>query len=58
MVSVLPAAPESLTLAQAVNHALRKILTERPESLVLGQDIGTYGGAFKVTENLLNDFGR
>jgi 2-oxoisovalerate dehydrogenase E1 component len=53
-----PAVPENLTLAQAVNHALRKILTERPESLVLGQDIGTYGGAFKVTENLLNDFGR
>jgi len=49
---------ESLTMAQALNHALRKILTERPESLVLGQDIATYGGAFKVTENLLKDFGR
>ncbi len=50
--------PAVLTLAQAVNHALRKILTERPESIVLGQDIGTYGGAFKVTENLLHEFGR
>jgi 2-oxoisovalerate dehydrogenase E1 component len=49
---------ESLTMAQALNFALRKILTERPESLVLGQDIATYGGAFKVTENLLKDFGR
>jgi 2-oxoisovalerate dehydrogenase E1 component len=44
--------------AQALNAALRKILTERPESIVLGQDIGTYGGAFKVTEGLLRDFGR
>ncbi len=44
--------------AQALNAALRKILTERAESIVLGQDIGTYGGAFKVTEGLLRDFGR
>ena len=53
-----PAAPLSLNLAQALNAALRKILTERPESIILGQDIGVYGGAFKVTENLLAEFGR
>lgn len=53
-----PATPAPVTAAQAINLALRKILTERPESLVLGQDIGTYGGAFKVTEGLLADFGR
>ncbi|MBM3851625.1 MAG: transketolase [Verrucomicrobia bacterium] len=47
-----------LNLAQALNAALRKILAERPESLVLGQDIATYGGAFKVTEGLLQEFGR
>lgn len=47
-----------LTSAQALNLGLRKILTERPESLILGQDIGTYGGAFKVTEGLLAAFGR
>ena len=53
-----PTAPAQLNIAQALNLGLRKILSERPESLVLGQDIGTYGGAFKVTENLLKDFGR
>lgn len=53
-----PAAPAPLNVAQALNLGLRKILTERPESLLLGQDIGTYGGAFKVTEHLLRDFGR
>ncbi len=53
-----PSAPAQLNLAQALNLGLRKILTERPESLVLGQDIGTYGGAFKVTEGLLKEFGR
>ena len=53
-----PASPEQLTMAQALNRAHHKILSERPESLVLGQDIATYGGAFKVTENLFKEFGR
>lgn len=53
-----PTAPVQLNAAQAINFGLRKILAERPESLLLGQDIGTYGGAFKVTENLLKEFGR
>ncbi|MBI2815206.1 MAG: transketolase [Opitutae bacterium] len=49
---------ENLTLAQALTLGLRKILTERPEAIVLGQDIGSYGGAFKVTEGLVQVFGR
>jgi 2-oxoisovalerate dehydrogenase E1 component len=53
-----PAVPENLTMAQALNAGIRKILAERPESIVLGQDIATYGGAFKVTENLYREFGR
>jgi len=53
-----PAVPENVTMAQALNHGLRKILTERAESVILGQDIGTYGGAFKVTQGLVADFGR
>jgi len=52
------AQPEPMTMAQALNVGLRKILRERPESVVLGQDIGTYGGAFKVTEGLVEEFGR
>ena len=51
-------AAESLTMAQALNRAIRKVLAERPESIVLGQDIATYGGAFKVTEDLYKEFGR
>ncbi|ACB77477.1 thiamine pyrophosphate-dependent enzyme [Opitutus terrae] len=48
----------TLTFAQAITAALRKILAEQPDAFVLGQDIGTYGGAFKVTEGLLKEFGR
>ncbi len=53
-----PAPTEPLTFAQALNHGLRKILTERPEAMIMGQDIATYGGAFKVTDGLLSTFGR
>jgi 2-oxoisovalerate dehydrogenase E1 component len=53
-----PATAENLTMAQALNAGIRKILAERPESIVIGQDIATYGGAFKVTENLYGEFGR
>lgn len=58
--SVDPANPAKLVVnhAQAINLALAKILRERPESVLLGQDIGTYGGAFKVTEGLLATHGR
>jgi 2-oxoisovalerate dehydrogenase E1 component len=53
-----PSQPVQLNVAQALNLGLKKILSERSESLILGQDIGTYGGAFKVTENLLKEYGR
>src|SRR5690606_35843581 len=38
----VPAEPAQLNVAQALNLGLRKILTERSESLILGQDIGNY----------------
>jgi 2-oxoisovalerate dehydrogenase E1 component len=53
-----PIAPTPLTFAQAINAGLHKLVSERTESIVLGQDIGTYGGAFKVTDGLLKQFGR
>ena len=53
-----PGTAENLTMAQAINAGLRKILAEDARSVVLGQDIATYGGAFKVTDNLFKEFGR
>ncbi len=53
-----PKTPKTLTFAQALNAAHEKILSESPESIVMGQDIADYGGAFKVTEHLLEKFGR
>jgi len=49
---------ETVTFAQAINRALEKILTDSPESLIMGQDIADYGGPFKVTKGLFETFGR
>ena len=49
---------KSLTFAQALNHAHKMILEESGEAIVMGQDIATYGGAFKVTDELYDLFGR
>lgn len=49
---------DNITFAQALTHAHAKILRERPEAVLLGQDIGVYGGAFKITEGLLAAHGR
>lgn len=44
------------TYLQAVNEGLRQILTTIPESYILGEDVGTYGGGFGATKGLVADF--
>jgi len=46
-----------LTYAQALREALTEEMTRDPNILLLGEDIGVYGGVFKVTEGLLAKFG-
>jgi len=43
--------------AQALNAALREEMTNDPSVVLYGQDIGTYGGVFKVTRDLKSEFG-
>jgi pyruvate dehydrogenase E1 component beta subunit len=45
------------TLAEAINHALRQAMAERDDVLLLGEDIGTAGGVFRLTDGLLAEFG-
>jgi acetoin:2,6-dichlorophenolindophenol oxidoreductase subunit beta len=47
----------SLTYREAVREALREELTRDPNVVVLGEDIGQYGGVFKVTLGLIDEFG-
>lgn len=47
-----------ITMAQALNEALREEMRRDPKVFIMGEDIGDYGGVFKVTWNLLKEFGR
>lgn len=46
-----------VTMAQALNTALRDALSEDDRVLVLGEDIGKLGGVFRVTDKLQERFG-
>lgn len=46
-----------MTLIQAITDALDTMLDERPEVLLLGEDIGKNGGVFRATEGLQEKFG-
>ena len=49
--------PATMTMAGALNAALRDALEEDPQVLLIGEDIGTLGGVFRVTDGLLDRFG-
>ena len=46
-----------VTMAKALNDALRSALEHDPKVLILGEDIGRLGGVFRVTDGLQKDFG-
>jgi pyruvate dehydrogenase E1 component beta subunit len=46
-----------LRYREALNTALREELRRDERVVLLGEDIGVFGGAFKVTEGLLDEFG-
>jgi 2-oxoisovalerate dehydrogenase E1 component beta subunit len=45
------------TYLEAIRQAIWEEMEKDPNVFVLGEDIGAYGGAFKVTEGLLERFG-
>ncbi len=46
-----------MTFARAINSGLRKSLEHDPRVILMGEDIGTLGGVFRVTDGLQKDFG-
>lgn len=48
---------ETITLAGALNRALADALAQDPTVLVYGEDVGTLGGVFRVTDGLAERFG-
>lgn len=49
--------PEAVTYLDAINLALREEMERDDRVLLLGEDIGAYGGAFDATAGLLERFG-
>jgi 2-oxoisovalerate dehydrogenase E1 component beta subunit len=47
-----------MTFARAINSGLRRSLDSDPKVLLMGEDIGTLGGVFRVTDGLQKDFGK
>jgi 2-oxoisovalerate dehydrogenase E1 component len=53
-----PAEERELSYVKAVNEALRRELSARPEVVVYGEDVGHAGGIFGATKGLQEDFGQ
>jgi len=48
---------ENLSMAKSINLGLQRAMRENDKVLLMGEDIGTLGGVFRVTEGLKNEFG-
>lgn len=48
---------QKLTVVQAITDALRTMMTEKEEILLMGEDIGKNGGVFRATDGLIEEFG-
>jgi len=47
-----------MTMVQALNLALRQEMAKDDSVVLLGEDIGPDGGVFRVTDKLIDEFGR
>ena len=48
---------ESWTMADAINAALDQAMERDPDVIVLGEDVGTSGGVFRITDGLQARYG-
>ncbi len=47
-----------LRLIDAISEGLKQSMQQHPNLILMGQDIAEYGGAFKITEGFVNEFGK
>lgn len=50
-------ATTEMTMADAINSALHQEMGADPTTILLGQDVATAGGVFRISEGLLEKFG-
>src|SRR6476661_8252510 len=49
--------PMQMTYLEAIRQGIQEEMERDPDVFLLGEDIGIYGGAFKVTAGLIEQFG-
>jgi 2-oxoisovalerate dehydrogenase E1 component beta subunit len=49
--------PPAVSMAEALNRALRDAMAADPDVVVFGEDVGRLGGVFRVTDGLMADLG-
>lgn len=54
----LVVAPKPHRLIDAIKEGLAMAMEKYPNLILMGQDIAEYGGAFKITEGLIEKFGK
>ena len=58
MVSTKKTQTKGLTLIEAIRQGIYEEMKRDETVFVIGEDIGEYGGAFKLTEGFINEFGK
>lgn len=48
---------QEMTYRDALRKALADSMTENPDVIILGEEVGRYGGAYAVTKDLIKEFG-
>jgi pyruvate dehydrogenase E1 component beta subunit len=46
-----------LTMREALNQAMREEMARDPNVFLIGEEVGAYQGAYKITQGLLQEFG-
>jgi pyruvate/2-oxoglutarate/acetoin dehydrogenase E1 component len=52
-----PAATRELTYLEAISEGLREEMRRDESVFCIGEDIGVFGGAFKITDGFYEEFG-
>ena len=45
-------------MVEAIRQGIWEEMERDPTVFVIGEDVGAYGGAFKVTDGLMDEFGK
>ncbi|MFY7839213.1 MAG: alpha-ketoacid dehydrogenase subunit alpha/beta, partial [Lacibacter sp.] len=58
MASPVGGGREGARFVDAIKEALHQSMIQQPNLVLMGQDIAEYGGAFKITEGFVEEFGK